>query len=103
MNTITRIFAEYLYCNVSNGKETKQLTPENLENCVRERWKLQLKSIYDIEANIAIEVANKMRYNRGLMCYDWIKDTFEFTSITSNNAHTRNSDTAIINITGVVI
>lgn len=65
-NDTYRIFCEYMYCEVTNGKETKQLTPENLVECVKGKHKLVLKSLYDMPQDLIDQVFETDRHHRRL-------------------------------------
>lgn len=65
-NDKIKIFAEYLFCIATNGKEDVQINLSNIETLIDENFKIKLKSVYDLSKEEMFEIAEEMRYSRYL-------------------------------------
>lgn len=93
--TKTRIFAEYLDQKATNGIKIKVIRFSNIEQLVNENYKIILKSVYDLSKEEMFEIAEEVRYNRGLreLFRDFEKDQFRMSSESRNKT---NLQTAMI-------
>lgn len=91
-----RIFAEYLYCQITKDNVVKQLTPENLIDSVQNGWKLLLKSVYDMPTEIQLKIVDELRYNRQLNdSFRDFEDHKQF-HVTSESRNRKTVETAMI-------
>lgn len=90
-----KIFAEYLFCDATNGKDIQQITLSNIEQLIDDGYKIKLKSVYDLSQDEMFEIAEEMRYRRYLeeSFKDFEENQF---SVSSESRNKRNLNTAMI-------